>query len=164
MDKTQEEKAISACKKHADEKMVVPDYLWPEFKAGYEACLEANGIGEETKDKVELILAETLEAFAYSVTRFSHVFNESMKKGIERANEESRIPAWVPKDGEAVLFELFGPHSHDDTMVFVDTVGMAGVWSNGMVYYAGKSFNPIEMHISIKPFDASAIGKPWSEI
>lgn len=63
-------------------------------------------------------------------------------------------PKWVPSLG-GVVFGLL-----DDDIAIVGlfegptTDGKYGVRGTGRMYYAHK----------VKPFDASAIGKPWSEI
>jgi len=68
------------------------------------------------------------------------------------------IPAWKPQDGEAVFFQC-------------DTVGHVGRVIENIVndgfYYGLRASDGEYLTRSIagvKPFDASKIGKPWSEI
>lgn len=131
----------------------------------WQACLEANGIGEDVKgnpyrDKVDA------PAFMPTIDWASHPWatevriaycSESMRPdriGDRIMTIKRPVPAWKPKDGEAVLFCDDDNHGR----------AMAGFIRNGILYARGLMCADWEKREKVKPFDASKIGKPWSEI
>jgi len=64
------------------------------------------------------------------------------------------LPYWKPKEGEAVLY--CGP----------DERAVAGVYSAGPIFECvhHSNMNGMARLSWMRPFDASKIGKPWSEI
>lgn len=125
------------------------------FEQGYKYALEANGIGEDPRipegyfkpgERVECRTDVSDWEDGIIIARARTVITEV-------PSHVRRIPAWKPKDGEAVLFrmrhDISGPGvASSDTEVWDFTVER---W-------------PVKMKCEMKPFDASKIGKPWSEI
>jgi hypothetical protein len=65
-----------------------------------------------------------------------------------------RIPAWKPKEGEAVMFPWY---TDENTRVWC-----AGTYHNGMIYFGDDYSSAAVEHC--RPFSAEKIGKPWDEI
>lgn len=171
MDKTQEEKFEEWYDR--DRHFLNKEVM----KSVWEACLEANGIGEDysnppnkpcghESDKpcdCELNREEPRIPDGYfkigekieCKTRI-HDWQEGVVvatcKSLQTELPEHvrRIPAWVPKDGEAVLYH----HPKG--------ISVAGVYSDGRVYY-DETYGAASKE-DMRPFNASKIGKPWSEI
>jgi hypothetical protein len=64
------------------------------------------------------------------------------------------IPAWTPKDGETVFYNVG------------NYLAGIGIYSNGRVYHGNRSFNVEHTMAKIKPFDGDIekIGKPWRDV
>ena len=65
-----------------------------------------------------------------------------------------RIPAWEPKDGEAVMF----PWYNDNNV----RTWYAGTYKAGRIYFADDSSVAAVKYC--KPFDPDKISKPWDEV
>lgn len=149
------------------------------FRAGYEACLESNGIGEETQEPsehgapewvIDMIrsgkpvrckvwdddekTSEIAMIDCYCMCNGGGEFRYSDVMG-EPWKHAEPIPAWEPKDGEAV----FARHGAGYIVGRVERVIMDVAHIHDT---EGRTFT-YNVH-DLKPFDASKIGKPWSEL
>lgn len=147
MDKTQEEK--------------FEDWFYSERHRGdeeyhrkvWEACLEANGIGEEPTDDKRYRIGEAIEYLLDNQEGWKRGHVGIIPPGIAEANfnDYRRIPAWNPKYGEAVLF-----YTRDPGCTLV------GVYARGAIHAKDTSWPLEDCHYS--PFDVDGHGKPWGEI
>ena len=147
-------------------------------KTAWIACLEANGIGEDVKGKDDEAAAPqwVIDMMRTGKPVRCRVWDEDEKGGGESLvdgyclcsgggeyryedtmgtpwKHAEPIPAWKPKDGESVLFCDDDNHGR----------AMAGFIRNGILYARGLMCADWEKREKVKPFDASKIGKPWSE-
>ena len=142
-------------------------------KTAWIACLEANGIGEDVKGKDDeaaapqwvIDMIRTGNPVRCKVwngpeytgdTTFIDGYRIGAQYpflGVQRWQYAEPIPAWKPKDGESVLFCDDDNHGR----------AMAGFIRNGILYARGLMCADWEKREKVKPFDASKIGKPWSE-
>lgn len=117
-------------------------------------CLEANGLDSPNVVTIDL---GTLDwpVWAKSIT-ISFVNKDSKGDITWRGDvikEYARpAPEWQPKDGEPVLFWNRG----------VSGLAEAGIYSADKILACDKTY--VFLPNLAKPFDASKIGKPWSEI
>jgi hypothetical protein len=124
----------------------------------WQACLEANGIGEPPDCANIAIpegffrIGEEVDARGTGNLWYSGKVGVLLEKGgFYSSNIEVRLkPAWKPKDGEAVLTRVM-----DRAEV--------GYVSKGFLYVRGNRM-PIEQVEDFVPFDDDKIGKPWSKI
>jgi hypothetical protein len=133
---------------------------WSLFKAGYEACLD-NGfpvpegyfrIGEEVDFRCKKSAPFT-QATVELVSERGNTFSFGHMAELE----VRRRPAWEPKDEEAVF--ALGKNG-----VTYDVVRVRNT-CEGVVYIVASSGYVHEVTPgSLKPFDASKIGLPWSEL
>jgi hypothetical protein len=125
-----------------------PEWVIEMFRTGKPiACrvCDANGKGKDA-----YIMGYTVGAFPYRDTSGTHW---------EHAEP---IPAWTPKEGEAV-FALDGrDRIHVGKITTTHPLGWDEEYRYGVTCQDGEyslwRFN------NLKPFDASKIGKPWSEL
>lgn len=222
MDKTQKEKCNHAIGRLFSNKKMYADsqndcyFIW-------QACLEANGIGEDLSDDLKenpfynTDLGEPYEAgkefkksienIAYGLAKMSREITESIEAGQLRAEEEPRIPEGYFKIGEA------GQGKTDEGWTRAHVCAIADLKNGFTIITKPEDFRPIpawkpkadeavfalddkgRVHVAairnidenatdgyvygvlcqdgdyslwrlrnLKPFDASKIGKPWSEI
>ena len=152
-------------------------------KTAWIACLEANGIGEDVKGKDDEAAAPqwVIDMMRTGKPVRCRVWDEDEKGGGESLvdgyclcsgggeyryedtmgtpwKHAEPIPAWKPKEGEAV-FVVRG----EDTDVSVcrfSHIDEKGIWRVVTVKGQEQGFTDS----LVKPFDASKIGKPWSEV
>lgn len=160
MDKTQEEKF----REFNDEQEKNDGTLHSVFNCvrrnAWQACLEANGIGEEPSS-IEPTVIEVGGYFKIdwnsrpwaSEVRVAYAKKDTPPDKICDliVTIPRPVPVWAPQDGEAVLFE-------DDGRA------MAGFIKNGILYARGFMCSDWKKNKRVAIFDASKIGKPWSEI
>lgn len=136
------------------------------FKAGFEACLEANGITGEQRipegyyKPGEIIEIRDKGSNGDFMSAQIVILNRDAILVNHNRIEVRRIPAWTPKEGEAV-FALYGDRVLVARVLSVNGDGLTIDYDGRVclhkVSYRGNT-------IFAKPFDASKIGKPWSEI
>lgn len=175
MDKTQEEKFE---KFYAEDPLAVSG-IKENQRIGWSACLEANGIGGDYSNppnkpcghdvdkpcECELHREDPRIPEGYFKIGEKVEARDRTHKWVrgkiglgcgvfldDATTEVRRIPAWVPKEGESVLFE---------NCVFKSAVG---VYVKGSIYLGRTKQDASKMKLKQFDGDESKIGKPWSEI
>ena len=137
------------------------------FGAGWEACLKANALPlppPELKipegyykpgEKVQIREGQD----EWQSCEIGFVYKNNAGQKYRSSFEILRKPAWTPKEGEAVFVR--GANT-----VFIGRIEILPDYRHTKAFYVRLASGdgwaaPVE---HLKPFDASKIGKPWSEI
>ena len=117
----------------------------------WQACLEANGIGEDVGDDRRFRIGEAIEFLLDNQEGWKRGHVGIIRPGMAEPNfnDYRRIPAFVPKDGEAVLTLVKGRAE-------------IGYVKGGFVLVRGTTI-PIAQ-AEVVPLDVDNLGKDWSEI
>lgn len=167
MDEKQKSKFLTWCEKrgfvHDNE-----EALRTMVGMGWQACLDANGIGEVPpgRDKPDIPeglyrIGEEVEARGSGNLWYSGkigVVIDKTRYGEFDNIEVRRKPAWTPKVDEPVFIVRGG--DSDVSVCKFSHVDEHEIWRVITVKGQEQGFTAS----LVKPFDASKIGRPWSEI
>lgn len=138
-------------------KPIIDHKAFEYFLDGYEACLEANGIGEDIGRYRIGDVGEGNTDEGWTRARICAIADRKNGFTIITKPEDFRpIPAWKPQDGEAVIFTVSKPGFMDPDYT------MAGVYNDGYVVSGIRKYEA--SYLTIKPFDSSKIGIPSGEL
>ena len=130
-------------------KVSIKDYARGVWDAATEEVKKDHyRIGEE----VEAIGIDGLPAGYVKVQVIAR--KEGLSVYISDPKRIRRIPAWEPKEGEAVMFPWYNIGN-------VRTWN-AGIYKNGRIYFADDNSKAAVEYC--KPFDPDKIGKQWDEV